>query len=451
MVSIVSYTSANGQTPGSWTKVKIGQYEPIDFAFADSLHGILLCNRLKSLSGNLVCFATSDGGKSWELTSVSPRADVIFDYYWTLNGFQSPKPGFGSIALDEFADELTIQSDTFVYYPTTKTYPLRTSAEKMYSPEEGCRFVCKYDTNGNLVNESFLRVTHDGWRSFDSAGRFLDAVALDATILDSDNIWAPAYTKIFHYYGGSWHTLYPEDISHYTGWAHIECGMTRAEGKDEVYALGVGVDSKTDFDYSDNGGTTWERHSKFGRRIYSLAATSPGTVWCFVGNAPPTGFWDLYSELKLSHHFADTIYYSTDHGNSWLEDSTTFSGAAMMQMHWVDPRHGFVSTLEFADTCFMYRYEAPGAAGVRVPQANEPRLRILTSPVLQQLSFSSSNAEGPSTVRVFDLLGRTRVLEHRANSSAQAIHVDVQTLPPGYYVLSFSDKVGTSTQGFIKQ
>ncbi len=180
MISIVSYSSSNGQTPGSWTKVKIGQYGPIDFAFADSLHGILLCNRLDSIPENLVCYATSDGGKSWELTSVSPRADFVVDDYWTLNGFQSPKPGFGSIALDNFRDELAIQSDTFAYYPTTKSYPLHTSAEKMYSTQEGCRFVCKIDSTGQLANESFLRVTHDGWRSFDSAGRFLDALTYEA-------------------------------------------------------------------------------------------------------------------------------------------------------------------------------------------------------------------------------------------------------------------------------
>jgi hypothetical protein len=123
----------------------------------------------------------------------------------------------------------------------------------------------------------------------------------------------------------------------------------------------------------------------------------------------------------------------------------------MMQMHWVDPRHGFVSTLEFGDTCFMYRYEAPPVAGVGAQLPRASALKILTSPVMQQLAFDYTDAEGVSNIRVFDVLGRTRLSEQRAIAAEQPVRIDASALTSGYYILSVSNGKRTTSQGFIKQ
>ncbi|MEO6940965.1 MAG: T9SS type A sorting domain-containing protein [Candidatus Kapaibacterium sp.] len=99
----------------------------------------------------------------------------------------------------------------------------------------------------------------------------------------------------------------------------------------------------------------------------------------------------------------------------------------------------------------MYRYEAPpvAAVGPQLPRASA--LKILTSPAMQQLAFDYSDAEGVSTIRVFDVLGRTRLSEQRTISVEQPVRIDASALTSGYYILSVSNGKRTTSQGFIKQ
>jgi hypothetical protein len=425
----------------------IGQYRPIDFAFCDTLHGILLCVRNGRGPDNLFAFGTSDGGKSWDLRSNS-AIKYLQDDVWTLDAFQSAKDGFGSIDLDIPEQEVGINSDTIASYLVRKPYHTHTFGQKMYSVSDGYRYICKIDSTGVLANESFMIVTHDGWRSYDSAGRFLKAWIDDATILDSNNIWVTHGDSVFHYFEGSWHAIRPDASLPQSVWGHTECGPKLAEGLQEIYEVGG---RKSDFYYSPDDGFTWERHDAFAGRLFGISATAPHTLWCFVGNGLGPRLIEHYSDLRIFQVYADTLYYSSDHGNSWSVDSTSFSGAAMMQMHWVDPRHGFVSTVEFGDTCFMYRYEAPpvAAVGTQLPRASA--LKILTSPVMQQLAFDYTDAEGVSNIRVFDVLGRTRLSEQRAIAAEQPVRIDASALTSGYYILSVSNGKRTTSQGFIKQ
>jgi hypothetical protein len=445
------------QNPGRWAKVLIGQYEPIDFAFSDSLHGILLCKGAYRGPDYLVSFETSDGGRSWGQPFVSTAKTYGVSGVWPPNGFQSLEPGTATFD-DYFSweEELSINSDTITNLIVKRPYLLEIFGLKMYTVRDGYRYVCKIDSTGVLANESYMIVTHDGWKSYDSAGRFLNHWVDDASILDSNNIWVAHLDTLFHYFDGQWHAVAPlapkvrpTTPRSYYGFLYLECRPVESEGRQEIYA--VGGDSTSDFYYSSDGGNTWERHGALGGRISGIAATAPNTVWCFVGNALAYDWAHKYSNLQRYSQYADTICYSSDHGNSWSVDSTSFSGAAMMQMHWVDPRHGFVSTVEFGDTCFMYRYEAPpvAAVGTQLPRASA--LKILTSPVMQQLAFDYTDAEGVSNIRVFDVLGRTRLSEQRAIAAEQPVRIDASALTSGYYILSVSNGKRTTSQGFIRQ
>ena len=449
------------QPPGHWTKVQIGPYVPVDFAFSDSLHGVLLCNRLDSAAFS-ACFLTSDGGRSWQLTSTeNSEIPMINGGYWNGNdALQSTSPGNASFDQDIYW-EIAIHAGEFsvhpsIHRPHTIDFPGYCVGQKMVDSLQGYRLLSMIDRYG-CAGSSFLVSTHDCWQTYDSVGLHFPECTQNVTIVDSGNIWIPQVTNILHYHRGVCDTLYPEDLRFYPRWYYIKLPLTTAEALDEVYALGGHGPLNTnylttDFDYSSNGGLTWKTYDHFTGRVWQLSPTAPATVWAVAtSNNWQAMNYDRFGYYHDYHLFGDTLYYSSDHGTTWIEDSTTLSEAEVMQMHWVDPRHGFISTLEFADTCYMYRYEAPPVAGVASTVQAQPRLRILQMPVQSQLAFEAPDVKGEATVRVSDLLGRTCVLERSALFTGATHSIDAAHLLPGYYTLSVTDDLGTTSAGFIKR
>lgn len=103
----------SAQPPGSWSKFAIGQYIPLDFAFSDSLNGIMLCTPLpptpKVKIDTIYCFSTIDGGRSWSQSGLPiPR----YVYKGCVDGLASPAVG------SAFLDEQLSPSLASLYRPT---------------------------------------------------------------------------------------------------------------------------------------------------------------------------------------------------------------------------------------------------------------------------------------------------------------------------------------------
>ena len=214
--------------------------------------------------------------------------------------------------------------------------------------------------------------------------------------------------------------------------------MGNSKEYEEVYVVGgdfVKWDTlarasiyKYDFVYSTNNGTSWSIDSSFSGRLFRLSPTSPGVIWCVVGNKSPYYYGDLVEDSRDFSCWADTLYYSTDHGKTWSIDLSTFKDGAIFEMHWVDPRHGFIAGIEFGNTAYMYRYEAP-MESVPIATANSNQLKIFPNPVSSELHIEGGEV-GKSIV-ITDVLGR-RYSVDLVNSNT----LNVSMLPTGVYQLA---------------
>ena len=460
-------TNSFAHPPGSWSKSAIGHFLPLDFAFSDSLNGILLCTPLppnpKVMIDTIYCFSTIDGGRSWsQIGNPIPRSANKA----CVDGFASP--AVGSAFLDEQLtpalsnQQIRVVDDTLgLYVQSGESYA--SFGQKMYDSVNGLRLVSVWrSVNSSPFHEPYyLTRTHDGWLTYE----FTDCSLLypklpidtigqvnieSAKIIDSTEIWATIGvggfgggdpTFLMHTRDGkTWTKVFPVDssLSKTCSWGNIELGLNNTLEQNDIYVAGgpISFDSgsgdlylfRSDFAYSSDGGISWRLDSSFPGRLYRISPTSHGSVWCLIGSGLPNNFDvppDLYNEWSAGL-FADTLYYSTNYGRAWSIDSTTFAGEQVLEMHWLDPNHGWIAALHY-DTAFIYRYEAP-TASVASNSIKATALRCFPNPCSGDLHVVGAMLD--DRIVIYDALGRAFPIRLKNAST-----VDLSGLPSGIYEL----------------
>ena len=447
------------QSSGTWHRAYLptGSNNTLDFNFVDSLNGLCVSD------GGYIC-STSNGGRSWSLDTNLGNYSIQKDNLNALECVASHRGFFHGIE-----ENLAIIPgyDSFSFPPELNEVNYGayfTLAEKMYDTAYGFRLVellSPYDAR--QFNDSLLIiVTHDGWASStqygigyllspDTTYANLHSRPMTAgSIVDSNDIWTSAvwkdvpYNQVIHTSNGgaTWETL--SILGNRTSSSQVKDLIVHPKIREVYY---FGNFNAVDFAYSSDYGVSWRIDSSFGNRLWRLANPAPGILWGIIsaGGIPvwesqPT---DTKNGPAFANEYASKLAYSSDNGETWSIDSTTFINDSLLEMHWLDGRHGWIATWSH-DSLWMWYYDADGSSCVQ-QSCNTyfpPMVYPDPSTGTVLLNYPGMRDE----VEVFDVIGR-EVLRAPVPLSGGPITLDIRSLTPGPYFI----RSGTYSSRFLKE
>jgi len=191
------HTSDGGST---WTELPANGIPTGGVYFLDSLHGWIDSTSPEAGLGHNVLYATTDGGKSWNLIGpLPPTAPMSWVYGVGMYHvtFSDPLRGWylGSGVLFSTLDAGKSWQPVGLHQAGTGL--IRTFLQPVFSGQEGILPIAYRNPNGPdnaTANEIYLQVTHDGgatWADPRQAPVGFAPVGdvLSITILDSQHIW----------------------------------------------------------------------------------------------------------------------------------------------------------------------------------------------------------------------------------------------------------------------
>lgn len=392
---------------------------PWHISFSDSVNGILLASNMR----RTYCFVTHDGGHTWDSTSRAgaSSSETRFHSFWAV------EPGFA--LLPDRNGDFVIENDTLRFRPGVDN---RTFDMQWSSWQVGSRLVSRYK-NSQLAPTVLFEKSEDNWQTAAQVDTIFSAPGSthDALIEDSSHYWLDYWlnsqlpNRLYYTsdHGDSWTDVSPLDSAEcpYCQWTPVRAGAA------------IVVRSPYSYFVTTNHGETWYNDSTFGTRLFSFAAPSSTQFWAAVGKGSPGVNYALpYSG------FADTLAYSSDAGRTWKFDSRTFIGDTLVELFWLDTRHGWLTSWRDS-TLYVYRYEAPSDA---VPsETSTGQLPPFPNPAIKVVSF---NGRLLRSARVLTVTGEEMPLTIVDDDT-----IDVHAYPAGTYFL-FDPKLGGSVKFIVR-
>jgi hypothetical protein len=432
----------NAQPSGSWLfKGALpvnGNFIPVDSTF-------LLNYNASSL------YISDDGGNSWRLQQISadffpfkpsiilaPSRTIFFAYQ---DSIISSSQNTGVSWNKKF-----FLSDTL----------RRFSGIKMWSENDG--FILLSDTNGHYHS----LFTHDGWNSVIEVNN--DSILQVVAHNDSQS---PSITKKFSMSwidslnGCLWisrvnkkDSSNPILVTHNGGkeWSIVQLpqppsGTNVLLAKPEDYGTGAYFNTyclmpsypwpSAYFFYSIDFGDHWlySDTAKLPTNIASIAQSDKKTLWASA----------LQSKNDPNTAPRNALLYSSDLGNNWIIDRTTFKDFDLGILYFTDSLHGFAiasDPIHPFDSLYMFSFIGARSA-VKYTPFDNGSLVVFPNPCSDFINFTSSKEY--SQIFICDLLGRKLI------QSSGAKRFDTSSLPNGIYAIWYISNNGKpASKSFIK-
>jgi hypothetical protein len=457
LVLLFLHTTVSAQIPGSWQKLAIRPiFHPFCTTFADSMHGIILAD---SLGSGVQAFRTSDGGNTWDLSPNYLMTNTQITY--------RPICMIGVNNAYVFGDRgISVSKDA----GATWIFNVYSSFPQSAIPIggfDGGRMIT--DSLGYMDLNTSINSDEDLWKTNDTKFFWntcadINIIGRDALFLDSMNFWISCSqsgvvrAEILHTHnaGVFWDTIHPIDPIRYFQ-SHIT-ELVQSPDTNYLYIIGGGdnkiengLNTNDDFIKTTDDGKTWVGDSVIGgNRVYRMSSPAKGILWAFVGNKQ--GYYGSPDLSKYPNNgFADSVFYSSDNGATWIKDSTTFIDDTLTSMYWSDPNHGYITSIR-NDSMFLYRY-IPNSEGVTrgQPLQTQASITLLNSPVSDVLHFTTAGLSPGAHMRIVDVLGRVRMAPEHLLGQHNREEVNIGNLPPGYYTLIINTTGQLVSKGFVKR
>lgn len=424
-VVLLLSTTAYSQVPGQWVRSRVcEECQHHTTVFANGNEGAIVTGSFRPFP----IYATTNGGKSWDLTAFDTLDDWLQKQIWQPFSYFPPNLLFfcheGSTVLGTEGLRKWEKIINLSY-----VFPV---AFKMLTPAFGYRCQ-RYGVYWQLLE------THDSCRTWtqtsviyaDESEFGREAQAPFALIEDSLNIWVSiyrftSYGSLYHSSnaGGTWERIVP-----YGDDSLFSPGLITKGSRPGNYfflngyyrAVKDGYQPVTDFVYTTDNGASWKSDSIAPARVVRLYNPKGAELWGLITNKRADPLPDL-SNLAGYQRF-DSIFYSPDYGETWIKDWTTFAGDTVVGFDWPDSNNGYVTVAEDGGIS-IYRFVRDESAVERAPPFFKPQL-LYPNPFRESLSIQGS---GDGEVILYDLLGREQL---RTTLSAGSI--STTGLPNGIY------------------
>ncbi len=452
IVLMMASSSPAQNIPGSWHRTVVpqalqpGNSEILDFGFRDSLNGILF------MEGGYVV-STTDGGHTWSLDT-NLNNSLPSKHCFCAVTCSGPHQGFYHSG-SEGCWKLSPNASARLGPPNFNEVnwgAYKTLAEKMYDTSYGFRLVQQVSTSdqGQYQDTVRLIVTHDGWSSSVPYGEpyiispflspFRTQFFYGGLIVDSNDVWTAKQSTMVHTTNGgiTWDSITIVDTSIYSPvWADFFADQKSRE----IYCMATkykNAFTKTDtgqidFAYSSDYGATWRVDSTFSASLlWRMACPAPGIIWATIsqGSIGNVQIFPPFDAIGNPKGFSRKMAYSSDHGITWAIDSVTFVSDSLMEMYFVDARHGWVASWK-NDSAFVWYYD-PGTASVQnsekelqASNVSTAILLVYPDPALNFITYQS-----PLPVTITDLLGRSFYCSQSISK------VDISSLTSGVYFIT---------------
>jgi hypothetical protein len=448
LIAMTRPSVAQQRYNGTWNKISVpGSSFISDFNFKDSLFGLARFYTPDSI------VSTSDGGHTWVSDTSTGNQPVNKLYLNSMEcwGFQSGI--FFGGGPGEVTDVLSSGSIIMVTPPAGGDNGIGAYlpiAEHMIDSADGYRLVQEQDEQLQLVDTVIFLATHNSWQTSVTYGspyawsgpqdpNITSNNFFSGIVIDSSETWTADINTILHTTtaGETWDSILPIDTTRYKPqWKDFFIDTVT----NEVYA--EAQYSIVDFAYSSDYGQTWRLDSTFGQKLWRMAVPAPGIIWAMLGNGGKTGNIGIAPiEVSPPTNFqpaelSNKVAYSIDTGKTWYIDSNTFAGDTLLEMHFIDARHGWIAGYANGSSHIWY-YDADASIVTTSVQsgtsgANSPYLLVYPDPAQTTITITGATLANGSTLAltVFDPLGR------RYFCPQENAILDIASLPSGIYFVN---------------
>jgi hypothetical protein len=287
----------------------------------------------------------------------------------------------------------------------------------------------------------------------DSGYFFVDAIAQwkDLTsfthFVDSNTVWRASGKRLFvtRDKGLHWDTVLPVDTLLNPRYFLLQ----PTDDDNRFYVIGGAKDS-SDFLRTTDAGKTWKNYAPLtNSRIYRVAEQGIDSLWLLVARQMGEPYYALWTPAIWNGDFADTLYYTTNGGESWQKD-LTFEGDTVLDIQFHSPANGFVISLR--DSTVKFSRYVPASSKVDDSYSYSGRgMHIHPNPASEELKFYA-RLGGKCQVRILDVLGRMVYEEPKDLVHSQWSTLRIPDhLPDGVYFLELSRGEARAGQRFLIQ
>ncbi len=432
---------AFAQTPGEWKLVySLEGWHSDALSFPDNRNGLLFID--SSANGGIL--RSVDGGATW-------RKDTTVNFGGGTNSsavallkphyFHNPVYRDLYVALQTMPPRAAISHDTGRTWKLVSYDYLSDTNNRYWEWAEWNVFA-----DGQALGLFYSQVDSGTWlaHSSDSANSFnpregdsfIRGYAGDAIFFDSLHftlLWGEYPTQFQRTSDGgkSW-KLMPLMPAQYLASDLISDGDFNHLYAHGSNSFGNAIDNPA-YAYTSDGGEHWRIDSSFGGpRIGLLVPSSQSKLWAFVGKSSYQG---AQTYIGSYGRYADSLFYSSDNGQTWVSDGKMFAGDSLIDMTWPDSTHGYI-TAHRNNTLLVYRYEPTSSVAQPKPIA-ESQISILGTPNGRLLKFIS-DLNGPCHIEVSDVKGTVVLQSEISIASSNLASLVIVLLPSGTYTLSLS-------------
>ena len=443
---------AFAQQRGNWTRVRLcEQCTPSEVAFQNSDTGLILARHSEIFA---VSFLTHDGGKTFDTNLSTADNFGNKNYYRSLYGL---KEGF--LFVSHGRTLFSLNGKDWRSQIANELQGGVVNVQQPLSVDSIVVILSRKDTNYALISL-------DSGFSYDSLAPNQPAYSVvDGSIADSKTILLSESTTfndfLAHLSDTGWVYTEPADTNGALKWTILE-PIVKGAGRGHFFVLGGKIDSShgvygrtNDYYETFDGGVTWQAHASVAAgRVVRLANPEPNFIVVTVGHSPYS--WlksiDLNTDRQagIPEKFIDSIFMSTDGGQTWTKDGESFAGDTIVDMWWVSSKLGYV--LSYRDSAtYLSRYDAASAAVVdHSMRLKLPDIKINPNPVSSHFTFTNLLPDAYG-FNIVNTLGETVYSEDRRVEENQVCRIDLpKGLLPGCYELCIRSSEGTLSKVFIK-
>lgn len=408
-------SSLTAQPRRIWKKTQVcSACTPMDMGFADTNSGFIVTNTLLASDTFIPyrVFSTYDGGATLSVSNSTLKYEGVAASasffpapdFWVYLGAS----GYTYYSIDSGKEWMHLLSTDYADHSGTVVQPSWILPVSMLTIDHSIHIV---DIQKKGYHTYYFSISRDGGSAFYPLSDTLSGhprwgyASPDLSLLVAG--LGPGYPYSNYLArstdsGAHWKSLHPVDPSAMTYYNPVILG----NGIGHFFLTGGRLDSAgkqfyfvDDYLESTDTGSTWREVSDVaGGRVYDIANPDWNVLWAIVGHAPLNWSFGLQSNTNYPR-FADSLFYSSDGGKSWIKDGNTFRGDTICAMRWLTPNNGYVITYRDSNT-YLYHYsDSSGTSGSKDTAMTVTPLswNFASSPIghTDTATFTISNASSP--------------------------------------------------------
>jgi hypothetical protein len=440
VLALLLATSACVAQSGKWERRVIGDSVLLRrIVFSDSQTGYAIGETGRSIwqpGGNIVVFRSDDGGVNWNRLPF-PKYSADGDYYSSFFVRDStlfmPVPNKKPYLLaseDKGASWRGVDSTNTVHVFWSDSGGIRTN---YYTTDRTTNLGASWHPLPyNLGLDTMLRAYGIlGWIAQDSLNWIIP-------------LFNHYYDSFYHDFADTGSLITMRTTNGGQTWKRYDCPMPSWVFRWEYRLSTEGhwwtliSNSTQPLLYSSDLGLSWHptplpaiyAHGNYGG-YFAYAMTSADSMFCVA--------FDTIDSREGNY----AVWYSIDTGFHWNRDAASFIGDQLLDMFFLDQRHGWVLGQDYKNfEASVYIYRPEGIAKVDGSKESAVRIEAYPNPAT---SFITIVDDGPFTVR--DALGRS-MGSMPSTQHEGSLTVNIETLSPGCYSIRFAS--GRTTR-FIKR